>query len=76
MSSFYAVNDKPNNPMLALSATGLDMRSDGFNRLKVWYDYDPTINITPTLDKDTTVSSDSYETNSAILLTFDIDGTF
>lgn len=76
MSSFYAINDKPDNPMLTLSATGLDMQSDGFNRLKVWYDYNPTISITPILDKDTTVSSDSYETNSAVLLTFDIDGTF
>ena len=76
MSSFYAINDKPNNPILTLSATGLNMQSDGFNRLKVWYDYDPTINITPILDKDTTVSSDSYEMNSTVLLTFDIDGTF
>ena len=75
MSAAYAV-DNPNTPSLTLNATGLTMQSDGFNRLKVWYDYDPTINVTPTLDRDTTVSSDSYVTNSAVLLTFDIDGTF
>lgn len=76
MSSFYANNNNQNDPIYTLSATGLDMQSDGFSRLKVWYDYNPTINITPILDKDTTVSSDSYDMNSAVLLTFDIDGTF
>jgi hypothetical protein len=74
MSAAYAAN--PNTPSLTLNANGLAMQSDGFNRLKVWYDYDPTVNITPTLDRDTTVTSDSYYTNSAVLLTFDIDGTF
>lgn len=58
-------------PTFDLSASGLAMRSGGFNRLKVYYDYDPTVNLTPTL----TFSSD-YTANSIALMTFDVDGTF
>lgn len=58
-------------PFFDLSVSGLSMRSGGFNRLKVYYDFDPTVNLTPTL----TFSSD-YIANSIALMTFDVDGTF
>lgn len=58
-------------PLFDLGVSGLDMRSGGFNRLKVYYDFDPTVNLTPTL----TFSSD-YIANSIALMTFDVDGTF
>lgn len=57
-------------PLFDLSVSGLDMRSGGFNRLKVYYDYDPTVNLTPTL------TYSYYTANSLALMTFDVDGTF
>lgn len=57
-------------PLFDLGVSGLDMRSGGFNRLKVYYDYDPTVNLTPTL------TYSNYTANSLALMTFDVDGTF
>ena len=76
MSSALAVNDNEVDPTITLSAAGLAMQSGGFNRLKIWYDYDQTVDVTPTLIRDTSVSPDSYTANSAVLLTFDVEGSF
>lgn len=58
-------------PFFDLGVSGLSMRGGGFNRLKVYYDYDLTANLTPTL-----TYSDNYIANSIALMTFDVDGTF
>lgn len=71
VSSINAKNSDTKTPLFDLSVSGLAMRSDGFNRLKVYYDYNPTANLTPTL----TYSND-YIANSLALMTFDVDGTF
>jgi hypothetical protein len=71
VSSINAKNSDTKTPYFNLGVSGLGMRSDGFNRLKVYYDYDPTVNLTPTL----TYSND-YTANSLALMTFDVDGTF
>jgi hypothetical protein len=69
VSCFFAGSDDI-TPLFDLSVSGLAMRSDGFNRLKVYYDYDPTVNLTPTL------TYSNYAANSLALMTFDVDGTF
>lgn len=69
VSCFFAGSDNI-TPLFDLSVSGLAMQSVGFNRLKVYYDYDPTVNLTPTL------TYSNYAANSLALMTFDVDGTF
>lgn len=70
-SSVYKNSSDRITPLFDLSVSGLSMQSGGFDLLKVYYDYDPTVNLTPTL-----TYSGNYVTNSLALMTFDVDGTF